>query len=113
MLRARAVSIDVTDRRRRQLGIGERQLHRHLHRLGAGLGDVTAVAVGAETDDFGIDRRAARLRMFELFENQRAGAFAEHQAIAIGVERARRGIGGIVAHAGGEQRIEHRHLGDA
>jgi len=42
------------------------------------MGHVSAVAVGAETDNFSMDGRAARAGMFQLFENQRAGAFAQH-----------------------------------
>jgi len=77
------------------------------------MGHVSAVAVGAETDNFGMDGGAARAGMLQLLENQRARAFAQHQAIALGIEWTRRGLGGIIAHAGGKQGIEHCGFGDA
>ncbi len=49
--------------------------------------------------------------MFEFFQQQRPGALAQHQAVARGVERARRGLRGVVARARGEQRVEHGRLG--
>jgi glycerol kinase len=43
---------------------------------------VAAVAVGAEADQLRVDGGAARQRMFALFQDQAAGALADHQAVA-------------------------------
>ena len=37
--------------------------------------------------DFGVNLRAARLRVFVLFEHHHAGAFAQHETVAILVPR--------------------------
>ena len=67
-----------------------------------------AVAVGAIADDLRQDVRATGLRVFQVFQHQRAGTLAQHQAIAVGVERTWRQFRLVVAHAGGEQGVEHR-----
>ena len=74
---------------------------------------MVAVGVAAEADDLGVDGRAARLRVFELLEHQRAGAFADHEAVAVAIERARRLLGRVVARAGREQGVEHRRFARA
>ena len=47
-----------------------------------------AVRVAAETDDFGVNRCAARLRVLVLLEHERASAFADHEAVAIANDSA-------------------------
>ena len=42
-----------------------------------------AVGIAAEAHDLRIDRRTARLRMLEFFEDQRAGAFADDETVTI------------------------------
>lgn len=104
--------VDVADVGRLQAGFVQRQSHRLRHRGGLRLGDVAAIAVGAETDQFGVDGRATRQRMVELFQHQRAGAFAEHEAIAFGIERTRcHAWLVVVPGTGREQGVEHRGLG--
>ena len=64
--------------------------------------------------DLGVDGGAAPLRSLELFEHEHAGAFADHEAGARGVERARRPRRMLLlrheaahrAEAGEDQRME-------
>ena len=42
-----------------------------------------ASAAGAKAEHFGVDAGPARLGMFQFFEHQHAGPFAEHEAVAI------------------------------
>ncbi len=46
-------------------------------------GHVIGVAAHAETGDLGIDASATALRMFQLFENDRATAVTEYKAVAV------------------------------
>src|SRR6186713_3050188 len=71
---------------------------------------MVAVGVAAEADDLRVDSRATRLRMFELFEHERARALADDQAVTITVEGTWSLGGRVVARAGGKQRVEHRRL---
>ncbi len=100
---------DVTDRIWRERGILQCQLHRCRHRFAGGLGDVIAIGIAAESNNFRIDARPARTRMFVFLQHQRGGTFAHHQAIAVAVEGTGREVWFVVARAGGEQGIEHRH----
>ncbi len=52
-----------------------------------GLRDVIRVARHSVAHDFGQNIRAAALREFERFQNQHAGTFTNHKAIAVCVER--------------------------
>ncbi len=45
------------------------------------------IAVSGEPDDFTVDGCAARFGMLEIFKDQRAGAFANHQTISLFIER--------------------------
>lgn len=108
-----AVAIDVADRLRRQAGVGQSQFHGDAHGAGVGTGDVGAVRVAAEADDFGVDARAARLRMFQRFQHQHAAAFADHQAVAVAVVGTRREAGRVVLLAGGVQGVEHHGFAGA
>ena len=53
------------------------------------LDEVPRVGRRAVADDLGVDLRAARLGVLEVLEHQRAGALAEHEAVARLVERPR------------------------
>ena len=44
---------------------------------------------GAVADDFGVDLRAARLRVFELLHHHHAAAAGDDEAVAVGVVGAR------------------------
>src|SRR5579875_685169 len=52
-----------------------------------GLGHMISVACRSITNHFRENMRSSRLRKFQVFQNQHAGAFAHHKAIASGVER--------------------------
>ena len=92
-------------------------LHRHLHGAIAAVavfgrrGDVIGVARQAIADHFGIDFRAARLGVFQLFQHHDAGALAHHKAVAVLVIGPR-GLGGCVVEGGG-QRAAGDEAGDA
>jgi len=76
------------------------------HGLLLGLGDVGAVGVGAEAQHFRVDPGAARQGMIPVLQDEGAAALAHHQAVAVRVEGARRGLGRVVLQAGGVQRVE-------
>ncbi len=103
-----AVRAHVVDVRCREAGVLQGLAHGDGHGPGFGLGDVDTVRIAAEADDFRMDVRAARLRMFVLLQHEGGGAFAHHEAVAVAVERPWRLGGRGVARAGGEQRVEHR-----
>ena len=62
-------------------------------------GDVVRVGAHAVADQLAVDLRAARLRVLVLLEHQRAGALAEHEAVAVLVPRPAR-AGRIVVARG-------------
>ena len=68
----------------------------HLHAgdraaaFGVRVGDAEGVGGGAVAEDFAVDRGAAFLGVFVVFEDDHRGAFAEDEAVAVEVERARR-----------------------
>ena len=64
-----------------------------------GLGDVAGVGAGAVAEHLGVDPCAAGLGVLEFFQDQHAGPFAEHEAVAVGVEGAA-GAGRIVVPLG-------------
>ena len=72
---------------------------------------MVGVAGHAIADDFGDDIRAAALGEFERFENQHAGAFADDEAVALGVEGAAGALGFVIARGerahGGESADAH------
>ena len=117
-----AVRIDVLDLIRIQTGV----VQRDVHALGGacavlgGRGHVIGVGVHADTDQFGIDGRAARLGVLVLFEYHDTGAVAEHEAVTVLVERTAGGLGIVVAGREGarggkatETDRRGRHLGAA
>ena len=95
--------VNVAQLLRRQVGILQRRLH---HPVGAfasfgGLGDVEGVAAHTVADQLRQDGRAPPLRKLQRFQNQYAGAFTHHKAVAVGVEGAAGALGLVVA--GGER----------
>ena len=109
-LRGRAVAADVADRTGVEPGVAQRAVHRLLHRLRRRLSDVARIAIRAEADDLGEDARAARDGGVPLFENQRRGALADHEPVAVAVPRPRRRARRVVLATRCKQRVEHRGL---
>src|SRR5438477_1371968 len=116
------VGVDVIDVAGRDLRVIERQLH------GAGgasavfrrRGHVMGVRRKPVAGELTINFRAALLRMFELFDNRNARAFADYETVTVAIERAGRALGFIVAlaerfHRGksGETKFEDRSFGIA
>src|SRR5581483_7954995 len=46
-----------------------------------------SIVIQAVSEHFGVNIRASRARMFELFDNERGGAFAHHKTITQQVKR--------------------------
>ena len=64
--------------------------------IGDGDGDVVGVGGHAISEELGEDRRAASARELEILEDEAARAFAEHEAVTVPVEGARRLLGRVV-----------------
>lgn len=62
-------------------------------------GHVVGIGTSAIADDLGQNLCAAGFGKFQLFQNQNARAFADHEAVTIFIERAT-GVGGIVVASG-------------
>ena len=62
-----------------------------------GRGDVVRIGAHAEAGQFAVDSGTARLGVFELLQNQHAGTFAQHEAVAILVPGTARGRRIVVA----------------
>ena len=60
-------------------------------------GEVVSVGRSAAADDLAVDLGTAGLGMFILLEDQGSGAFADHETVAILVERTRSVLGIVVA----------------
>ena len=105
-----AVAVDIADLRGLKPCVFQSQRHAALHSGFLRPGNVAAVAVGTVAHDFGINFRAARLRMHQRFEHQYARALANHQAVAPRIVRARGFRRLVVAAAGGIERVEHIHF---
>ena len=88
----------------------EGEFHAFLHGVFLRLGNVAAIAVCAVADDFGVDFGTARPRVFQRFQHQHARAFADDQAVAPRIIRARGKIRFAVAAAGGVERVKHIHF---
>src|SRR5437762_6174480 len=116
------VGFDVIDVAGRDLCVIERQLH------GAGgasavfrwRGHVIGVRRKPVAGELTINFRAALLRMFELFDNRNARAFADYETVTVAIERAGRALGFVVAlaerfHRGksGETKFDDRSFGTA
>ena len=106
----RAVSAHIADLFGADACVFEGEFHALLHGVFLRLGNVAAVAVCAVADDFGVDFCAACGGVFQRFQHQHACAFANHQAVAGGIIRARRAFGFAVAAAGGVERVKHIHF---
>ncbi len=85
---ARAVRVDVVDLLWPELAACESALHRLSDTAAIG-GDrlhVEGIAAGRRSHPLGVDARAARLRVLKRLEDERAGALAEDEAGAVGIE---------------------------
>ena len=89
--------VDVTNRIGVQARIAQRTLHGAAGAVQVGRGHVACVGAHAKADQFGVDGGAALLGVLVLFKNQHTRAFAQHEAIALGVPGARSGLGIVVA----------------
>ncbi len=87
---AGAVGVDVVDVFWREVGVGEGFLHGGdgAFAFGMLIGDAEGVGGGSVSDDFGENRCAAFFGVIERFQNHHAGAFAEDESAALGVEGA-------------------------
>jgi hypothetical protein len=104
------VGVDVIE----VLGVELRVTQGHFHAgrgtatLGMDVGDPIRVGTRAIADDFAVDLRAAGLGSLELFEDEHSGPFAQDEAVAIFVERAR-GVTRIgVSRGKGREQVEAR-----
>src|SRR5260370_675285 len=66
---------------------GQLEAGRGSTRCGMCIGDTEGIGRGSEGDQFTMDVRSARLGVLELFEDEHAGPFPEHEAVAILVKR--------------------------
>src|SRR5580700_306767 len=99
--RGSSVGIHVADILGREFGVLDGGFHDSVGAVSvrSGLRNVVGVAGHAVANDFGEDGSFAFLRVFERFEDQNTGAFADDEAVAAGVERAT-GMSGIVIASG-------------
>src|SRR5260370_23578613 len=116
------VSVDVIDVAWRNLCVIERQLHgaRGAFAIFRRRGHVAGVRRKSVAGELTINLRAALLRMFELFDNGNARAFADDETVTIAIERAGRALRFVVAlaerfHRGktGETQFDDRRFGTA
>ena len=78
--------------------------------FGMNVGDAIGVGGGAVAHDFAVDRRVPRLGMFELFQDEHAGPFAQHEAVAVVIEGTRGVSWGLRWRREGREQVE---TGDA
>ena len=105
-----AVRVEVLDLVGVDAGVAQRGHHRALRAVDVRRGHVVGVGAHAEADQLGIDLRAAPLRVLVLLEHQHAGAFAEHEAVAVLVPGTRGGRRIVVAR---RQRARRGEAADA
>ncbi len=111
-----AMGVDVGDLLRFHVRVAERGLHDPAGATGVlgRLGDVVGVAAHPVADHLGQDGRAAALGHLQRLQDQDAGALADDEAVALGVERAAGALRLVVAGGqrphGGE--AAHAHRGD-
>ena len=114
--RARAVGVDVVDLFGRDAGIAQGVAHHEHHAAAAGVGrgDVVGIRRHAAADELGVHFCAPRLGVLVFFEHQRAGPFAEHEAVAVLVVGPRGRGRVVVALAHGLESVEaaHARFGD-
>ena len=106
------MAVDEADRLGRKASIGERHVHGDGHGVHAGLGDVAAVGVGGEAHDLAMDACTTCQCMLAFLEDQGPRPLADHQAVAVAVEGARRRLGPVVSRRCREQRVEDRRHGN-
>ena len=94
-----AVNVHVVNIFGFDAGVLDGVAHRFHGALSFGMGSREVVGVGrtAAADDFAVNPRTARLGVLVLLENQGAGAFADHESVAVLVERTRSVRGIVVA----------------
>src|SRR5450759_796756 len=108
-----AVGVDVADDARIELRVAQRVAHdaETAFVLGGGLSHVIRVRAHAVADDFGQDGSVPAAGMLEFFENQDAGAFAHHEAVAVLVPGTAGASGVVIASGkrahGGESADAH------
>src|ERR1700693_5106511 len=117
-----SVGVNVIDFVRRNLGVLERNLHcaGGAFAIFGRCGHVAGVRRKPVAGKLAINFRAALLRMFELFHNGNASAFAYDKSVAVTIKRARRSLRVVVAPAershcrkSGETQFDDRRLGAA
>ena len=98
--RARAMSVDVVDFGRLDPGVGNRQSDRFDRPLAVWMliRDAKGVGRAAESDHFGQDRGPVIDGMFQSFQNDDAGSFADHEAVARRIKGPTGGSGIVVSH---------------
>ena len=96
---AGGVGVDVADRVRIDLGVGQRLAHGGDGGFEVRAGDdhVVRVAAGAAAGKLGVQRRTAAARGAGGLEHEQSAAFAHHEAVAIDIERPRCCLGIVVA----------------
>ena len=115
---AGAVRVDVVDVVRRKSGVFEGGAHTTdgAAAFRVDVGDAVGVGRRAVPDDFAVNFRAAFFGVFEFFEDEDAGAFAEDKAVASFIEGARgffrlvvgRAESGEEVETGNAERVNHR-----
>src|SRR5262245_507392 len=114
--------VNVVDRVGRDAGIREAQSHAggRAHALGRRLRDVIRVSVGSVANHLRQNRRTPTPGHFELLKNQHPRALADHEAVAVLVERPAGALGCVVArrqrahrHEAADARRRDRRLGPA
>ena len=92
--RAGAVGVDVLHVLGIDVGVAQGELHGHGRAGAFGVrgGDVVCVGGVADAQEFGVDRGVAFLGVFEFFQNQGPGPFAQNEAVAILVEGTAGGL---------------------
>ncbi len=81
--RGRAVGVDVPDLLRRQLRAAQRRPHGPRGPIDGWLRNVACIGAHAESHQFRVDPRAARLRRFQRFQHEHGAAFTKDHAAAI------------------------------
>src|SRR6202022_1965833 len=95
------VGVDVIDLLWRDLRVVERHFHcaRGTFAIFRWRGHVIGVRGKSVAGKLAINFRSALLRVFELFHNGDARAFAYHETVTVAIERARRSLRFAVALA--------------
>src|SRR5438270_10309928 len=88
--RGGAMGVDVPDLAGFDSGVANGRAHHAVSAVAVlrRLRDVIGIAGHSVTDELGNNGSIALLRIFQRFENQNAGAFADDKAVAFGVKGA-------------------------